>query len=319
MKRITCSTAKECLLLRVPPADFLCYDCSDLYPEPAQQQIGSVLRGISAHNGYYAKVFLKAYIRMLETHSEVCEDLYELYCLPEILGGIELPSTTPDILQYAIGATGQTVLIEETPKVISGAGTTGLRTWEAAIALMGFLSHLSLAFKLVMELGAGTGLVSLSLLKTKNVLELTVTDGNSALLENFSRSLELNELSSTARLSLVQLEWGTTNITKEEFVRLAPEAEVVVAADVTYDALVIPCLCDTLEDCFSRATTVAYVAATIRNPSTIAVWEKELDRRFTWAVRESLQDPHEDGTAWFRKATPPIKIYELLGVVSCSQ
>lgn len=69
-------------------------------------------------------------------------------------------------MAYTLPPPHAPITLLETPSLISGLGTTGLRTWEAALALSEWLLQQqqqrdSPRGRRVLELGAGTGLVSL--------------------------------------------------------------------------------------------------------------------------------------------------------------
>lgn len=317
---LTYPIVRSCLHQRIPIPDFLLYDVSAILDEHTQQQLHNDLVQISASNPYYVKSFLSRYIRILETQGEVAEELYELVCDATILGAQELSPTTTDILHYVVGKDA-TVSIRETPKVISGQGTTGLRTWEAALYLLNMLntpgalpSVQELKGQRIVELGTGTGLVSLALLKCRDLhqfSEIILTDGDSALIENLQSAYDLNDVHDGS-VKCQQLLWGTTNPQSADFIQEAPTADIVVAADVTYDKLMVPQLCDTLGDFFAGGTRVALVAATARNLDTLAVWEAELSSRFSWSIEGVAEDPHSlELGCWFKKGTPEIRIYKI--------
>ncbi|KAM9939347.1 hypothetical protein OXX80_001173 [Metschnikowia pulcherrima] len=322
MKTIDYAQLQACLYSRIPPLDFMAHDCSSILDEETQEKVAGDLMGIAETNCYYVRLFLAQYVRMLEKNSAVIDSLYELYCEPRILGAQELPATSEDLLRYAIDSSGAYVTIKETPRVISGAGTTGLRTWEAALFLSNYFNKMGdtrriFDAKNVLELGTGTGLVSLALLhnyRFHNFRSITLTDGDSALLEKLPETLRLNQLPPEVPVHVRQLIWGEDDIHENETADETSSdcVDVIVAADVTYDASVVPQLCDTLARHFRKGATVAYVAATIRNSNTIEVWEQQLLERFSWTVCADEKNPHEsDLRCWFRKGTPEIRVYEI--------
>lgn len=306
-----------------------------LQSEETQCTVLHSLQEILPNNAFYVKRFLGEYIKTLEKMAEVDGGLYELFCDPTVLGATELPPTHTDVLEYYAGEDVLPVKIQETPRIISGLGTTGLRTWEAALYLLSFLNRsqgkIELCGKTVLELGAGTGLVSLSLLRNlarHRLAGLLVTDGNTTLLSNFGETLRLNELQHGEMVKTQQLLWGSStsgklddckqtglSLLKEEMADI-PKADIVLGADVTYDALVVPLLCETIEEFLSQGTEIVLIAATIRSMDTIKVWEKELNSRFQWTVVEKLEDPHtSELPCWFRKGTPEIRIYEIVALL----
>lgn len=315
----------SCLKMRIPVLDFIEQIQGDelLQSEGTQRQVLQTLNEILPHNPFYVKRFLGEYMRVLEREGELDEGIYELYCDPSVLSAVENAATKEDLLEYKVGE-DSTVKIRETPRVISGAGTTGLRTWEAALYLLDFLnreeSSVSLKGEKIAEIGAGTGLVSLSLMKNHvkhGFSSIVVTDGNTSLLPAFHSTVKLNSLDIDAEVKTEQLIWGSDASNGPEGdlkeVLFLPEVDVVLGADVTYDALVVPLLCETIEEFLARGTKMVLIAATIRNLDTISAWEEQLEQRFNWSVCEKLSDPHLGGIlCFFRKGTPEIRIYQIL-------
>ncbi|RKP29589.1 hypothetical protein METBISCDRAFT_18321 [Metschnikowia bicuspidata] len=307
------SVLLSCLRLRIPPQEYIeCVSTTELQTEEVQRQVLAALRDILLYNAYYVKRFLGQYICVLESAGDVDEDLYELYCSPTVLNAQELSPTQTDLLEYTVG-NGVLVKIQETPRVISAAGTTGLRTWEAALYLLNYLNGpgatLDLRGKAVVELGAGTGLVSMALLlnyRRHRFASLAVTDGNTALLSNFRHTMELNSPTHEAEVTTQQLVRGSSDTS----------TNIVLGADVTYDSLVLPLLCETIRDFLCEGTQLVLIAATVRSLDTILVWEQLLSQKFQWGIAETLSDPHQSNLPyWFRKGMPDMRIYEITGCV----
>lgn len=325
-KKLEYSKIKTCLNQRIPVNDFMNLKSHNLSPSiisyENQQKIYELLEEIITLNPYYVKLFLKQYITLIESSEdevEILEELYELYCSEEILNAIESDPYSNDILKYSIGR--NTISIKETPKIISGNGTTGLRTWEAALYLSHYLNSSRCAInfddKKICELGTGTGLVSLSLLKNQgNLGEVIFTDGDSSLIENLNDTFKLNNINQSNTIKTQQLLWGTTNpLNEETFIQNVPDSEIVIAADVTYDSSILPQLCSTLFDFLKNGTELILIAATIRNELTIKDWEIKLDRWFGklgWEILEECNEPNVvNEEIWFKSGTPPIKLYKI--------
>lgn len=294
-------------------------------------------------NAYYCKLFLKSYISCIEKEGyELLEALYEVYCDPKILNAKELAPTDTITIHYPIGGFDSVpttvVSIKETPKIISGINTTGLRTWEAALFLSNYLNNFQnppydFGNKTILELGGGTGLVSLALLKyysnhIREIRDLVLTDGAVSVFDNFIENTKLNginvhdDVEKGPKIWCKQLLWGTTNPEDKENFTQDPidDVDVIVAADVTYDSTILEPLCSTIHDFFRQSNTkVAIIAATVRNEETIANWEKELDKWFgkdsehgSWTVKHHCKEPEKvHGHVWFRRNTPEIRIYEI--------
>ena len=154
------------------------------------------------------------------------------------------------------------IMIQEMPNSLLMNGTTGLRTWEASLALA---EHLALnpglvIAKKVLELGAGTGLVSLlcGRLGAESVL---ATDGSSLVVQALERTIL--QQARKAQIRTCSLNFG------EQSRELKQNRDLVVAADVTYDDCILPSLVDTIEAIFTRnAAARVMFAATLRKQST---------------------------------------------------
>ena len=200
------------------------YDTSPLFESwEIQYAILKVLQdsNVLELNPYYVKQFLKEFIKQCEKKEvEMIDEIYELLCDPKVLSAAELNPTKKDIIKYYVGRAEdhkienirgdyeiepvddlKYVIIKETPRLISGFNTTGSRTWEASVYLASLLNSsensIDFANKSVLELGAGTGLLSLALYKyhhsfVKPIKEIIVTDGYTSLIDNFSEALHLN-------------------------------------------------------------------------------------------------------------------------------
>ncbi|KAK6454711.1 putative methyltransferase-domain-containing protein [Scheffersomyces xylosifermentans] len=356
-RTLTLEKIKSYLELRIPVYEFL-NDHQDIDFTPvvsetaAQESVLTHLKEskIIERNAYYARLFLKSYISLIEKLGfELSEELYEIYCEPVILNAQELCPTDTDVIKYPIGGFDEkqpteisklgslpfdSVLIKETPKVISGINTTGLRTWEAALYLSNYLNNkksppYDFKGKTLLELGGGTGLLSLSLLSYYHhhispIERLVLTDGAVSVFDHFNATLKLNGISNSESQSpgirCQQLLWGTTNSSNpESFIQdPVPNVDVVLAADVTYDSTILEPLCSTIHDFFTYSgTKVAIIAATVRNEDTIRDWENELEKWFrapslAWKVKDRCLKPEDiDSLVWFRRGTPEIRIYEI--------
>lgn len=189
-----------------------------------------------------------------------------------------LPNSTIDIL--------------ENPRVLAAAGCTGHRTWEAALSLaslLGYSPYLKSVLKdaNVLELGAGTGLVSFAAAMLPNgPKSVRATDGDAGAVERLKRTEQRwrSEGSAQFRRCAVQCEvlfWGDLDDYQEAGAEEKEMAvDVVLAADVTYDPLGIPDLVSTLRALLDRnSRTVIIIAATMRNADTLGVFRGECDAR----------------------------------------
>lgn len=110
----------------------------------------------------------------------------------------------------------RTVTLLEARSVISSSGTTGLRTWEAALLLGSYLAspqgRSSIRGKRVFELGAGTGMLSILCAKHLEIAGVVATDGDEAVVDTIKTNAFLNGLdaepSSRYVVRTAALKWG---------------------------------------------------------------------------------------------------------------
>jgi predicted nicotinamide N-methyase len=135
----------------------------------------------------------------------------------------------------------RTVTLLEARSVISSSGTTGLRTWEAALLLGSYLAsetgRASIQGKRLFELGAGTGMLSILCAKHLGVAGVVATDGDEAVVDAIKTNLFLNGLDTTdtseCQVRTAALKWGyrvDATTFSEDYGMEVPD--VVVGADV---------------------------------------------------------------------------------------
>lgn len=117
--------------------------------------------------------------------------------------------TPPGWLRYR---DSRSIITSENRRLILSSGTTGFRTWEAALHLGTFLStpegKALVNGKNVVELGAGTGFISMFCVKALGASSVTATDREPALISNIQDSLTRNDLGSR-KIRALTWEWGT--------------------------------------------------------------------------------------------------------------
>lgn len=120
------------------------------------------------------------------------------------------------------------VTLIENPSLISGQGTTGLRTWEAALALSEYIlqsqGSLLNGVETVLELGAGTGLCALLCAKL-GVPRVIATDGDENVVASLKANAEANGVED--RVTSEMLWWGSEDCPARKDVDLLIGADVV--------------------------------------------------------------------------------------------
>ncbi|KAH6604472.1 hypothetical protein Trco_006179 [Trichoderma cornu-damae] len=166
--------------------------------------------------------------------------------------------------------------------LISAGGTTGLRTWEAALHLgqLLCLNPSIVSGKRILELGAGTGYLSILCVKYLESTHVIASDGSDDVINNLPENLFLNQLEGSSAISPMDLKWGHALVgTEEERWNGARPLDVILGADITYDSGVIPALVVTLLELFGFYPHVeVIIAATQRNLQTFQVFLEKCEQ-----------------------------------------
>jgi protein-lysine N-methyltransferase EEF2KMT len=194
------------------------------------------------------------------------------------------------------------VLIRESPNLLAAAGTTGLRTWDACLHLATYLATTTegrslVSGKSVLELGAGTGLLSLICAGPLSAAHVLATDADPNVDETITRNLNLNHhhhlcKTSGRQISLESrvLEWGGSGggSSPADLARaLLPSKggsgsgsgsvlypyyyyNTILGADITYSPDSLQALASTIDTLAESCPTPAdiVISATIRNEET---------------------------------------------------
>ncbi|KAF2653222.1 hypothetical protein K491DRAFT_705981 [Lophiostoma macrostomum CBS 122681] len=191
------------------------------------------------------------------------------------------------------------VTLLEARSVISSSGTTGLRTWEAALVLGSYLTSEAgksvIQGQDILELGAGTGMLSVLCAKYLGVNAVVATDGDEAVVDAIKTNAFLNGLdsdeSNRSVFRTAALRWGfpiNASTFQEDYGMEVPG--IILGADVTYDRSVIPRLVATLREFFdSNAALQILVSATIRNEQTFETFLNACRRH--WFGLEQVDYP----------------------------
>ncbi|KAL1844167.1 hypothetical protein VTJ49DRAFT_3823 [Mycothermus thermophilus] len=237
----------------------------------------------------------------LPTETEAAQQReYVVYHLSLLRGQSELGHTTPRIN------------LLESRSLIAASGTTGLRTWEAALHLGQYLcTYPSLvANKRVLELGSGTGYLAVLCAKYLRSSRVIATDGSDEVVNRLSDSFFLNGLQEYPKASAAQLKWGHSFVGADW---MEEGVDTVLGADITYDVCVIPALVATIDDMARQFRGLSVlIAATERNRVTfekfLGVCEK---RGFTVSHEPFPVPPRSEQDGPFYSDASPIHICKL--------
>ena len=232
------------------------------------------------------------------------------------------------ILTYNLPYDSQEVLtnpvfIEESPNLLASAGGTGRRTWDASLHLATYLATEGRSFimgKSVLELGVGTGLLSIICAGPLSAAYVLATDGDADVGKSIQKNLSLNHhLSRTSSrkipLEVKVLEWGSSAALGS----LLPSKggnvlyDTILGADITYSLDSLGPLASTLSGLAELCPTADIViAATLRNEDTFGLFLAHClnyalsvyDIDFRWH-RFELQN------ALFHSTDPPIRLMRI--------
>ena len=179
-------------------------------------------------------------------------------------------ASSEDIIVYFVEVNKiDKIQISEQRSVITSWGTTGRRTWEAALVLAEYLlsTPCEVRGRKVLELGAGTGFLSIILAKLDVCERLCSTDADESVLQLVKRNAALNGCSDA--LDIEKLNWEDSNISLDSW-------DVILGADITYDDSVAD-----LANLLSKLPFRSYalIVATVRRQSTIDTFIKACKRR----------------------------------------
>ncbi|BCR91891.1 protein-lysine N-methyltransferase [Aspergillus chevalieri] len=207
----------------------------------------------------------------------------------------------------------RTVVTSESRGLILSSGTTGFRTWEAALHLGTYLSSPSIADTLikgkqVLELGAGTGFVSLFCAKYLGPKRVVATDREQALIESIRDCVGRNGIGEEVLVPGIW-EWGN-----EMAVDGGEDGfDVAFGADLIYDEDLIPLLQSTLTTLFEGYNLQQFIiSATLRNEETFQAFLDACQMNNFKVERIPFESPPEDKqTGFFHSTSIPIKMFSI--------
>lgn len=257
----------------------------------------------------YQLTFLKFVINKLENQGlEIHDCLYEL--LTQKLNEVKIDKNEFAHKHYLL-ENDEIVTIKESTSFIRN-GTTGLKVWQAALALSEFIMTEKCFFndKVILEIGSGIGLVGLVLLKACKPKKVFMSDCHDNVLEILRENISIN--TSEAKIEpiessslLVQQrfqvekgpEIGVFNLpwedieTYEDDIKKICVPDCILAADVVYDEslfnILISCISKLFEIGNNKVTL--YLATTIRNETTYFGFKYLLGELISYLVALKLR------------------------------
>ncbi|MCJ1425884.1 hypothetical protein MMC29_003785 [Sticta canariensis] len=205
--------------------------------------------------------------------------------------------------------------IFEARSLLASSGTTGLRTWEAALFLGTYLFSSAgkyIVQKNILELGAGTGFLSILCAKHLGARYVLATDGSGAVVNDLESNIFLNGLEGAEIINAGMLNWG--HMLNDEILKGGDENrsyDLIIGADVTYDDQTILALVSTLRDLADRYPEIkALISATARNETTLRAFFHTCDQ-YAFNVKVlDIESPQEDEQiGFFIPTSTPIRVF----------
>ncbi|GAA5992484.1 hypothetical protein JCM10908_000842 [Rhodotorula pacifica] len=242
-----------------------------------------------------------------ETHPDLLETMVDFLSSSSAAGSATADGAAPGVSRrvYYYGDLAQpverwrSIVTREEGRLISG-GTTGLRTWQACVALSNHLlanPAVVQPHNRILELGAGVGLLSLVCAKLSATTRITATDVDEKVLEILEANIAENGLQDRVRARSLDWEWApdpprgsTTELDQWEAAvwgesglnaqKRDGRASLILGADIVYDPSLVGPLSATLawllrslsSDASACPTAEALIAGTVRNEQTWSVF-----------------------------------------------
>ncbi|KAL9638763.1 MAG: hypothetical protein Q9164_001353 [Protoblastenia rupestris] len=208
------------------------------------------------------------------------------------------------------------ITVLEARSLLASSGTTGFRTWEAALHLGAFLFSENgreyVNDKTILELGAGTGFLSIFCAKHLGATHVLATDGSVKVVNDIKVNASLNLVDDHQRFETAILQWGHTLIGGVTDRRdRGGHCDLILGADVTYDVNSMPALIATIRDLFELYPQVTIlISATVRNQDTLAVFLGACDMNGFDVEHLDFPVPkREDQIGFFIPTSTTIKIF----------
>lgn len=206
------------------------------------------------------------------------------------------------------------ITVLESRTLIAAAGTTGLRTWESSLHLGQYLclNPTIIRGKRVLDLGAGTGYLSILCAKYLGARHVVASDGYDDVINNLPDNLFLNGLQGSDKIAPMDLKWGHALVGGEEREWNGGRGiDVVLGADVTYDKRIISPLVATLEELSALFPDVQIlICAAERNRDTFEYFMEVCEGSGFAVERIAFPVPTpEQQTGPFYDGSAPIHIF----------
>jgi predicted nicotinamide N-methyase len=239
--------------------------------------------------------------------------------------------------------TSSRILIHESPNLLAAGSNVGLRTWEACLHLAYYLctsptleqkhhDKKSIQGSNIIELGAGTGLLSLICALSLGANHVLATDGLPHVVEGIGTNIEINHhnhshlfhhqdssFSSDRRLPITAsvLDWTDLTYLDDTIQSDSIEYDYILGADITYHPELFDPLARTirrLKDKYPKARVL--VSATVRNENTLNQFRRVCEEDHGLSIKEIPESEwkcpqFKDQSGLFHEQAFPIIIMDI--------
>ncbi|XP_073943817.1 protein-lysine N-methyltransferase EEF2KMT-like isoform X1 [Choristoneura fumiferana] len=223
-------------------------------------------------NNEFSKLFFKKLIDCIESYHEIHDDFYTFLCFLMNKKSLNTFCHRHYVLN---NDTRNIITIMETNNMVVN-GTTGMRTWEAALTLADWaLSNKDVfAHKKVVELGSGVGFTGITIAKECNLESIVLTDCHNDVLKTIKRNIKINlpklnnsddaQPNAVSNIDVMMLDWNDAEDLKNNLV-----PDILIGADIVYDPSILQPLCNVIKSFFDKNDLLeVYIASMIRNVDT---------------------------------------------------
>jgi predicted nicotinamide N-methyase len=215
------------------------------------------------------------------------------------------------------------IYIKEARNLLAAHGTTGLRVWDASLHLAYFLSTEGTSLvrdKAILELGAGTGLLSILCAEPLRAARVVSTDGDAGVVESIESNTELNvrlqEPGQKHNLEAKVLDWADASSLSQvlEYEGRDAPIDLVLGADITYDTESLEPLVNILGALHDKYPGIDILISTvIRNEDTFTAFVYTCAKAGFRIKRIPFNCPALDKQrGFFHRTVPPIRIVRLI-------
>ncbi|XP_068629665.1 protein-lysine N-methyltransferase EEF2KMT [Battus philenor] len=225
----------------------------------------------------FCRLFFKKLLKHLEPHQEVHDGIFEFLCS---LMKHKSEESNFCYRHYIFDDEFNNIItMKETNNMVVN-GTTGMKTWEAALMLSDWILCNKELFhkKRVLELGSGVGFTGITLGMLCTPESITMTDCHNdvlkLLVENISINFQNLVKSETSQITCfrgeeLNIDVQTLDWNYIEKANVKEKPDVIIGADIVYDPSILLPLCNVIQTFFKNNNCLeVYIASVIRNEET---------------------------------------------------